>query len=68
MAEEKDLDKDRDKTTKRPASPRHPDDDAAMPPYAPGGVPEPAGDAQEPAGEIKEREVPPSGFPPKRAP
>jgi hypothetical protein len=68
MAEEKDLDKDRDKTTKRPASPRHPGDDAAMPPYAPGGVPEPAGDAQEPAGEIKEREVPPSGFPPKRAP
>ena len=38
------------------------------PPYAPGGVPEPTGDTQEPAGKIEEREVPPSGFPPKRDP
>jgi hypothetical protein len=71
MAEEPDQDpdqkKDLRKPTQRPASPRHPSDDA-MPPYAPGGVPEPTGDTQEPAGKIEEREVPPSGFPPKRDP
>jgi hypothetical protein len=67
MAEEQDQDKDIRKPGQRPASPRHPNDDA-MPPYAPGGVPEPSGDGKEPAGEIEEREVPPSGFPPKRDP
>jgi hypothetical protein len=71
MAEEPNQDseqkKDLRKPTERPVSPRHPNDDA-MPPYAPGGVPEPTGDTQEPAGKIGEREVPPSGFPPKRDP
>jgi len=74
MAEDKDLKnkksggEDIRKPGKRPVPPYHPGDDSAMPPYAPGGVPEPPGDAQEPAGKIGEREVPPSGFPPKRAP
>jgi hypothetical protein len=75
MAEEPDQNPDQNsdekrdlrKPTERPVSPRHPNDDA-MPPYAPGGVPEPTGDTQEPAGKIEEREVPPSGFPPKRDP
>ena len=72
MAEEPDQapeqNKDLRKPTERPVPPRHPNDDAAIPPYAPGGVPEPTGDTQEPAGKIGEREVPPSGFPPKRDP
>jgi hypothetical protein len=68
MAEEMDQGKeDLRKPTQRPVPPRHPNDDA-MPPYAPGGVSAPDGDAKEPAGKIEEREVPPSGFPPKRDP
>ena len=47
-----------------PKSPKRPSDDA-MPPYTPGGVPEPEG--PQPKSE-KERTPPPSTYPPKRAP
>lgn len=49
-----------------PSTPQHPQTDA-MPPYTPGGVPEPL-DAPPAQREEVERKAPPSGFPPKRAP
>lgn len=48
----------------QPPSPRHPDDDI-MPPYTPGGVPEPE---PSPGTPRRDREPPPSGLPPKREP
>ncbi|WP_435537552.1 hypothetical protein [Azospirillum sp. ST 5-10] len=47
-----------------PKSPKRPEDDR-MPPYTPGGVPEPAGPV--PHSE-EERTSPPPTYPPKRAP
>ena len=63
MTDERDL----RKPGERPVPPRRPGSDSAMPPYAPGGVPEPT-QGEETARTTEEREVPPSGFPPKRAP
>jgi len=61
--------KDVRKPDQRPVSPKHPGDDKAMPPFIPGGVPAPeAGASESPASDHEEREVPPSGFPPKREP
>jgi hypothetical protein len=56
------------KPTEKPVPPQHPGNDPAMPPYTPGGVPEPSMEDQEEAAAEEEREVPPSVYPPKRAP
>jgi hypothetical protein len=69
MSDQSDDKKDLRKPNERPVSPKHPGNDSAMPPYQPGGVPAPEADNSDPpATEHGEREVPPSGFPPKRAP
>lgn len=50
-----------------PRTPRHPGDDAVMPPYTPGGVPSPENDGR-PPGRPEEGEKPPTTLPPKRDP
>ena len=47
-----------------PKSPRRPNDDA-MPPYTPGGVPEPEGPVPR---SQEERRPPPPTYPPKQTP